>query len=246
MADDLTNILAGSERADLHAMLDLLLDTADPDTGAVDAARYWAFAHVLADGRGIADELNVAAASIIAKVGIPRDMAELFKKWQGAILFSVLKRLNIKGEGSILPDSFNTESVLGFAHNLSGRTPRMPDLLSPKGTDFGHEPMKNLAQRCLVAAVIYYAEKHNVSESEARRKVLPIEGHPTPADREKKGFYSTWLRWKIGAKERGAIDDVMDVVAVEVVTGQAPGTPYNATADQIAEWWSYATARRVK
>jgi len=117
-----------TSRAQLHTMLGHLLDSANTDTGTFDATQFWTFLHVLADGRGIADDLDIAAAAIFAIDGLPDDPDELFTKWQGAILLNVLERLNIKGEGSILPDSFHTASMLAHAHNLSGRKPALLDI----------------------------------------------------------------------------------------------------------------------
>ncbi|AGI65951.1 hypothetical protein OAN307_c01840 [Octadecabacter antarcticus 307] len=82
----------------------------------------------MADGRGIADDLDIAAAAIFAIDGLPDDPDELSTKWQSAILLNVLERLDIKGEVSILPDSFHTASMLAHAHNLSGRKPPLPDI----------------------------------------------------------------------------------------------------------------------
>jgi hypothetical protein len=130
MTKTLADAPAPIERADLHAMLDSLLDSADPSTDALDPTTFWTFMHVLGLGRSIAEDLNKATASDIAKHGLPEDPEELRRAWHGLMLDHLLRRLDAHGQGTILPVSFDAAKMLAHAHNIAGRKPELPDIFS--------------------------------------------------------------------------------------------------------------------
>jgi hypothetical protein len=169
MAKTLADALTLIERGDLHAMLDSLLDSADPSTDALDPTTFWNFIHVLARGRGIGDDLNQAAkADIEQNATVPNDPARSWWTCQGLILGHVLGRLDAGGGGAILPQSFNIAAMKAHAHNIADRKPELPDMFRHGHNAQRHKTMARVAQRCLVGAVVYYPTYYGVSDAELK------------------------------------------------------------------------------
>ncbi|MFT6271841.1 MAG: hypothetical protein ACI9KS_000352 [Sulfitobacter sp.] len=251
MTKSIADALTPIERGDLHAMLDSLLDSADSSTDALDPTTFWTFMHVLALGRGIGDDLNRAAEADIAQnAPRPDDPAQIWRTWQGLILGHVLGRLDAGGEGAILPQSFDVAAIKAHVHNIADRKPELPDMFRHGRNAQGHKTMARVAQRCLVGAVVYYATYHDVTEAEARRSILPTEGHPDPGKEERKeGFRSNWSRWKADAGKQGTVDAAEADANKARDSGLRFGSfapNYAPTSAMIAEWFAAAAERLPK
>jgi hypothetical protein len=248
MTKTLADALTPIERGDLHAMLDSLLDSADPSMGPLDPTTFWNFMHILARGRGIGDDLNQAAeADIEQNAPMPNDSAQSRRTCQGLILGHVLARLDAGGGGAILPQSFNVAAMKAHAHNIADRKPELPDMFRHGRNAQGHKTMARAAQRCLVGAVVFYATYYGVSEAEARRNILAPAGHPDPIkDPANEGFRRTWSDWKRTAKDMGTVANAK-AAAIKARDGgwvyRAFDTPYAPTSATIAEWFTAATER---
>ena len=224
-------------REQLHAQLDALLDSPQIE----QATRFWMFVTNLSQGRGVAEELAEAAMEMTKENHGPltqENYGDWGRGYAGAVLFHLLKRVDLQGRGAVLPDEFSRLSCLGHAHNLATGKNEQIDVFSRK-----LEPQKSAAvAKCLiVAAVKYLEEKERISEAEARRRLLPEEGHPDRRDREGGGFYRTWRDWKKTAEAKGWVQRAQAAARREI----EPDV-YDVGADQVAEWWSYATNDRWK
>lgn len=229
------------DRADLHARLDDLLASTDPNTDGVDAVLFWSFIADVARGRGIDRELTSAATDMIAEHGLPPEPVGLWKAYQGAILFKLLRRLDLGKHGSVLPEGFAPSGFYAHALNLVRGKRVLPDILQVGGRKLGHKSMASLAQLQIVAAVAFRAEKDNISEAEARRLLLPPPGHPTEKDREGKGFYRTWANWKKLAEDQGWIER-----AQAAARDSLPAASYEHDEQTLEELWEFAMARLPK
>lgn len=204
--DTLADILSGAGpdpvKADLRAALDELLNAADKDGGRLDAPAFWGFVAALAEGRGIADELEAAAASMVASKRPDKgvdSLTDTFKATQVATLFHLLGRLSAFG-GAILPESFSPVALRAIALNLVDPGPGIhPDLLGLGSTRGGEGAMRRAARRQLVMAVYYRAARDGLSLADARDKVFPADGRGL-------GFHRTWQGWQREVAEAKDVD----------------------------------------
>ncbi|MGM9403638.1 hypothetical protein ACS0VU_14865 [Aliiroseovarius sp. KMU-71] len=226
-------------------MLDALLDTEDKATGLVDCARFWVFVAELARERGISEEIEVAAAAMVAeqhnpsvmKGGGRADVLAFWRAHQGAVLFHLLRRIALpEDSGAILPEGFSTAPAAAHFHNMVSSGAKLIDPWQlAAGEEIGKAQMQSLARHLIVAAVKYREAKENISEAQARRDLLPLAGWPTSADREGARFYRTWRDWKTKAAKAGWIER-----AEEAARDGTSTLPFTADEQQVAEWWQWA------
>lgn len=229
------------DRDALRSQFEALLNDADEETGEMDAARFWVFVSDLAQGRGVDTELAAAATDLVVEHGVPEDPAELWRSYQGAVLFHLIQRLHLGGRSGVFPkDILDAPSLLAHALNLARGDAQLPELLAHRSKQ-GPRPMGTLARQRLVGAVVFLAEKEGISEAEARRRLLPPEGHPTEEDRLNTGFYSTWLNWKKKAEASGVVER-----AKSAAKGFVDPGPFDLSKDEITQAWEFALARRPK
>ncbi len=156
----------------------------------------------LAAGRGIADELETAAAALVASKRPDKavdSLRDTFEATQFAMLFHLLGRLSAFG-GAILPESFSPAALRAIALNLVSAAPGIhPDLLGLGSTRGGEGAMRRAARHQLVMAVYYRAERHGLSQDDARDKVFPSEGRGP-------GFRRTWQGWQREVAEAKGVD----------------------------------------
>jgi hypothetical protein len=233
---DLADILSGrgaaTLRAELHAKLDDLLDAADANGGRADAAAYWSFVASVADGRGIADEIERAALLAVAKECATTDPASLFRNVQFATLFHLLGRLEAVGD-AILPPTFSPTAFRAVMLNLLEREGTYPDLLGLGSTRAGDGALNRAARWQLVMAVYFRAEKDGVSLAEARRRLLP-----EPA--QNVSFNRTWQGWQREvAKAKGlSIDGIGDHARAAARSGDA--VSYDLDKETAGTLWRWA------
>ncbi|TPL53355.1 hypothetical protein FJ937_08350 [Mesorhizobium sp. B2-4-4] len=233
---ELADMLAGgaaTARGELHAQLDALLDAADADGGRLDAAEFWSFVASVAEGRGIADEIEDAAVSVVAGGGAPTEPVKLFRDIQFAVLFHLLGRLQSVGD-AILPASFRPAAFRAVMLNLispDGGT--HPDILGLGSTRAGEGALYRAARRQLLMAVYVRAEKDGISLAEARRRVLPEPAHDL-------SFGRTWQGWQREvAKAKGVSIDRLGDDARAAVHSAGP-SPYELDRETVDTLWRWA------
>lgn len=240
----LSNILSGSEapigRAELHDALDALLDGADAGTGEFDPTQFWQFTRQLAQARGIDREIEQTAIDHLKDIGSAAEPDALWKQGQWAILFQLMKRFEIAGvlPKGFMPSAFNAIALNVLSAGAGVKHPRHPDLWG-FGTDGGKGwSLRMAAQTLLVCAVLHRKAQDGISEAEARRRVLPENGHPKKDNTgENIGFGRTWPDWKKRVAEQKGLS-VVELEA-ECATSEPQGL-YDFTPEQLVELWSLA------
>ncbi len=197
LADIRSGAPAPVPRTELERAFKALLDEADTRDGQLDPVRFWELVASLARGRGIADELEESAADGVGKNGTKPDdpPTHIWRRYQWSVLFHLLKRLGMFGSGA-LPSSFLPAAFKAPAVDRLRGTRHHIDLLGLNTGGGEQRPFARAAQLLLVRAVLYRKACDGISEAEARRRVLPPEGHPTDKDINNVGFARTWLDWK--------------------------------------------------
>lgn len=239
LAEIMSGMHEPTSRADLHTMLDDLLDAAEEDGGRLDDPAFWAFMAALARGRGIAEGIGAAASQHIADAGrvseIPLDdpagateaavAAARMAQW--AMLSALLRRVNAF-PGEIVPPELKASMFLAAADNIltgrgkSGKGPHM-DLLglgTQKGAEWKAEA--RAAKRLLVGAVYFRAEQTGQSAAKVRAEMLP-----DLPDR-------TWKDWtrEVAKAKRVPVKQVGDDARAAARMEGDP-TPYNLDAADV-------------
>lgn len=234
--DVLADILAGkrgSSRQDLHDALDVLLDDAQAHGGQLDAPAFWSFVSSLAAERGIAAALEEAAAFTLVTADLPKnaDAADLWQRWQGALLNALLVRLGAH-PGELLPESFMASAWRAVALNVaSGGKGTDIDLLdlgtSARGVDHA---MVRAAKRMLVTAVMVRAAVEKRSEDAVRREMFPD-------DLEAR----TWEDWKtdVAGMKRVSVQDMRDELKGASRTAEGIAA-YQLAREKVEELWRVA------
>lgn len=246
LAEILSGVWLKADRADLHAALDTLLDDADAQGGRLDAPAFWGFVASLAQGRGVADEMEEAAASMVAKATagkvtrVPDNPQAPWKAAQWAVLFHLLKRLRAFGY-DLLPRSFLPVAFQAVAVNIVRADSLHPDLLG-LGTARGKQrPQARAAQQLLVGAVLYRKSRDGITEDEARHRVLPPEGRPGPNEIDGGGFRRTWRDWKKRtAKVKGVPVERVGEDAEAAARSEAPSDVYELDTATVEKLWRVA------
>ncbi len=110
------------DRAELHARLDQMLDSADPGTGVLDLDSFWEFVAALGQGRGITDTLHDEGLAATKEIslrtkGETRATLEM-RAYHIALLTQLLLNMDRAGGASILPGNFNAGLVAHDLHNM--------------------------------------------------------------------------------------------------------------------------------
>jgi len=227
----LAEILSGAgpeaTRAALHAALDDLLDAADADGGRLDGPAFWGFVAFLARGRGVSDDLAMSAAVVIAREGtIPDDPAELWQRWQWALLSALLARVTAF-PGEIMPIEFSGAAFRALTINRQagsngGEHADLFGLETQRGADW--EALGRAARRLLVGAVYYRAAKDGMPRAKARALLLPDIPPET---------FRGWVK-EVARAKRLPVDRVGDD-ARAAARGEMPAAPYDLDAAAIAD-----------
>lgn len=178
-----TEILAGvnprmNGKDDLRAAFDDLLDAADADGGQMDPSAFWGFVAALAAGRGIAEDLQAAAAMHIASSEAPIGNGDdLWKRWQWALLSALVSRVS-QYQREVLPEGFSASAFRTVADNIVSNPAggEAPDLLG-SGSQRGSEgqALRRAGRQVLVMAVYFEAARNGGKRGElgkAREKLL--------------------------------------------------------------------------
>ena len=225
-----------TRREDLHRALDDILDAQVEDGGALDAPAFWTFVASLANGRGIADEIEEGAVLLLAEHRVPDTPENLWQMWQWAVLVKLLQRLEAPAEvgleGSILPESFMPAALKAIAINRiqNGGKGAHIDLLamnsSSRGTD---KAMDRAARRLLTRHVLEQAILTGQSDEKTRARILPGDL-----------VYRTWQGWKRElAKQMGLseVEHLRPFIRAALAGGE---DALDLRAEQIVEIWRFA------
>lgn len=227
----LADILSGrgpASRADLHADLDALLDAADADGGRLDGPAYWAFVAQLAEGRGVAEDMDEGAAAAIAINGpLPDDPAAAWRSCQWAYLSALLTRISTI-PGAIMPDDFAVTAWRAVAHNalsdgkMGGEYMDLMGLGTQRGTEL--KAIERAVRRMLVGIVYYRAERDGKFVAKVRRDILP--------EALTKETWRGWVREVARAKQVDPKQVGADARAA--ANGHADSAPYDFGSNAIA------------
>lgn len=205
-----TGILAGvnpriNDRDDLRAAFDDLLDAAEADGGQMDPSAFWGFVAALAAGRGIAEDLQTAAAMHIASSEAPLGGGDdLWKRWQWALLSALVSRVS-QYQREVLPEGFSASAFRAVADNIVSNPAggEAPDLLgteSQRGS-WG-QALRRACRRTLVLAVYYEAAKNGGSYQAIGKARLNLLGESVPTD-----TFKGWVKETLKARrtDRGTL-----------------------------------------
>ncbi len=242
LADILSGAPAPVPRTELERAFKALLDEADTRDGQLDPCQFWELVAGLARGRGIADELEEIATNMLGESDTgPNDPP----RYHWSVLFHLLKRLGQFGSG-VLPKKFSpTAFMLAADDRVRGRRQHVDMLgLNPSGRN--QRALARAAQALLVLAVLHRKAFDGITEAEARRRVLPPEGHPTDKDINNQGFARTWLDWKRRTAEvLGVSLNQLGEDAEAAARGEGNFVDFYApSASTVKEYWRLAYAPR--
>jgi hypothetical protein len=146
-------------REDLHAALDALLDAADADVGRLESDAFWAFAAMLASGRGIAvglheDGLEAVRATPDSPLNTRNERQT--RAYHIALTAALLARVGrLPGQGSILPANYQhgvvIQDLLWMLGGNAGTGEADPQLLTSGRGGIGG--LRRAARRRLVGVV---------------------------------------------------------------------------------------------
>jgi hypothetical protein len=209
-------------RAELHTMLDDLLDVAEANGGHVTPDSLRAFLAGVAQGRGVDDHLH--EAGIKALQAVPQSPRNTFNERQSrAYHIGVLRQLllvlgGIPGQASPLPGNFNHGALCGdLTAMLGGKGATgagAPQILTSARK--GQDQLKKFARSVLVGAVYFEAERSQRSLPDVFGELL----HPDFPER-------TWQGWvRKTAEAQGIRPDEVSIAPRSAARGNGDPSHY--------------------
>lgn len=224
-----------ADRAALHMALDAVLDGADTDGGRLDADTFWAFAAMLAQGRGLSDALHEDGLEALRAV--PDSPQNTFKARQTrayhlAFTANLLANIGgLPGQGSLFPVNYRygvvIDDLLTMLGGEAGTGEGRPQFLTSDRQGLDH--MRDLARRRLVGVVRWRMG----ATGKTREKVWnDLMGDASNKIGDENADPSKLNRWqtKFGGRKGWLYQEAF-------AAGQAkrPGTAWDETNDELAQ-----------
>ena len=224
---------ATNSREDLHAALDALLDAADADGGQIDTDGFWAFAAMLATGRGITLGLHEDGLEAVRatpdKPAIDMD-ARQGRAYHIAVTAHLLAAIGrLPGQGSILPANYNHGAVIQDLLWMLGGSAGAGEPSVLKSNGGGKEGLRRAARRRLVGVVRWRMGATGKTRAEVWDDLMgDNEGRNGDQDAD-----PTKLdRWQ---KEFGGVDGWLCRTAFEAGQANQAVNDWDATNEDLAE-----------